>query len=207
MALVVGARPRWQWLAAGLGVVALLALVVLLSPLRDWFVFAGANSWQSVIGPRLGIWGQALDGIRDHPVWGMGLGTFGALARLVYPLVPPAEALPIEDAHNLYLQSALDFGVAGALLLVWLFGLAAGDALGLARARPARSLSRLWAAGLLGGCRCRCRVPVGTAVPCSCWWCSSCVCQGSWLIGSCRWGCPYVSRQAARGCGVGLGAR
>ena len=151
VALVVGARPRWQWLAAGLGVVALLALVVLLSPLRDWFVFAGANSWQSVIGPRLGIWGQALDGIRDHPVWGMGLGTFGALARLVYPLVPPAEALPIEDAHNLYLQSALDFGVAGALLLVWLFGLAAGDALGLARARPARSLSRLWAAGLLGG--------------------------------------------------------
>ncbi len=150
VALIVGARPRWQSLAAGLGVVVLLALVVLLSPLRDWFVFAGANSWQSVIGPRLGIWGQALDGIRDHPVWGMGLGAFGALARLVYPLAPPAEVLPIEDAHNLYLQSALDFGVAGALLLVYLLGLAADGALGLARARPARSLSRLWAAGLLG---------------------------------------------------------
>ena len=91
VALVVGARPRWQWLAAGLGAVVLLALVVLLSPLRDWFVFAGANSWQSVVGPRLGIWGQALDGIRDHPVWGMGLGAFGALARLVYPLSPPAQ--------------------------------------------------------------------------------------------------------------------
>ena len=150
VALVVGARPRWQWLAAGLGVVALLALLVVLSPLRDWFVFAGANSWQSVVGPRVGIWGQALDGIRDHPVWGMGLGAFGVLARLVYPLAPPAEALPIEDAHNLYLQTALDFGVAGALLLVYLLGLAAGGALGLARARPARSLSRLWAAGLLG---------------------------------------------------------
>ncbi len=151
VALIVGARPRWPWLAAGLGVVVLLALVVLLSPLRDWFVFAGANSWQSVIGPRLGIWGQAFDGIRDHPVWGMGLGAFGVLARLVYPLAPPAETLPIEDAHNLYLQSALDFGVAGALLLVYLLALAAGESLRLARARPARSLSRLWAAGLLGG--------------------------------------------------------
>lgn len=151
VALIVGARPRWQWLVAALGVVALLALVVVLSPLRDWFVFAGANSWQSVIGPRLGIWGQALDGIRDHPVWGMGLGAFGALARLVYPLVPPAEALPIEDAHNLYLQSALDFGVVGALLVIYLLAVAAGAALGLARARPTRSLSRLWAAGLLGG--------------------------------------------------------
>ena len=150
VALIVGARPRRQWLGVELGVVALLALLIVLSPLRDWFVFAGANSWQSVVGPRLGIWGQALDGIRDHPVWGMGLGAFGALARLVYPLSPPAQALPIEDAHNLYLQTALDFGVAGALLLVWLLALATGGALGLARARPARSLSRLWAAGLLG---------------------------------------------------------
>ena len=30
VALIVGARPRWQWLAAGLGAVVLLALIVLL---------------------------------------------------------------------------------------------------------------------------------------------------------------------------------
>ena len=150
LALIVGARPGWKWLGAGLLVAALILLAVGLSPLRDWFVFAGANSWQSVIGPRLGIWGQALDGIRDHPVWGMGLGAFGLLARLVYPLVPVAEAAPIEDAHNLYFQTALDFGLLGALLLVVLLVLATLTALRLARARPPRALSRLWAAGLLG---------------------------------------------------------
>jgi O-antigen ligase len=151
LALVVGARPSWRALGVGLAVMALLLLVVALSPLRDWFVFAGANSWQSVIGPRLGIWGQALDGIRDHPVWGMGLGAFGVLARLVYPLAPPAEAAVIEDAHNLYFQTALDFGLLGGLLLIVLLALGGLSALGLARARPPRALSRLWAAGLLGG--------------------------------------------------------
>ena len=151
LALVVGARPGWRALGVGLAVIVLVLLVVALSPLRDWFVFAGANSWQSVIGPRLGIWGQALDGIRDHPVWGMGLGTFGLLARLVYPLVPPVEAAVIEDAHNLYFQTALDFGLLGGVLLVVLLALAGLSALGLVRGRPPRTLSRLWAAGLLGG--------------------------------------------------------
>jgi O-antigen ligase/cytochrome c-type biogenesis protein CcmH/NrfG len=150
LALIAGARPGWRVLGVGLAVVALLLLVVVLSPLRDWFVFAGANSWQSVIGPRLGIWGQALDGIRDHPVWGMGLGAFGVLARWVYPLAPPAETAIIEDAHNLYFQTALDFGLLGGLLLIVLLALAGLSALGLVRARRPRSLSRLWAAGLLG---------------------------------------------------------
>lgn len=150
LALVLGARPGWKALAVGLAGIVVIALILALSPLRDWFVFAGANSWQSVIGPRVGIWGQALDGIRDHPLWGMGLGAFGLLARLVYPLVPLAQSAVIEDAHNLYLQTALDFGLLGALLLVLLLGVAAAAAWRLARGRPSRSLSRLWATGLLG---------------------------------------------------------
>ncbi len=150
LALALGARVSWKWLGVGFAVAALLLLVVALSPLRDWFVFAGANSWQSVIGPRLGIWSQAADAIRDHPVWGMGLGVFGSLTRFVFPLVPPDQASAIEDAHNLYLQTALDFGVVGALWLILLLVIAGSAALGLARVRPSRSLSRLWSAGLLG---------------------------------------------------------
>ena len=71
--------------------------------------------------------------------------------------------------------------------------------------RPHRSWCRWWASGScswvcsMGGCRCRCRVPVGTAVPCSCWWCSSCVCQGSWLIGSCRWGVSLCFSSSCEG--------
>lgn len=150
LALVVGARPSWKWLLVGLCGVALALVVVIVSPLRDWFIFAGANSWQSVIGPRLGIWGQALDGMRDHPIWGMGLGTFGVLARLLYPLVAPASSSVIEDAHNLYFQTALDLGALGALLLILMLLIAGGAALALAQTRPTRSLSRLWAAGLFG---------------------------------------------------------
>jgi len=150
LALVAGVRPSWRALGVGLAAAALVLLAIGLSPLRDWFVFAGANSWQSVVGPRLGIWSQALDGIRDHPVWGMGLGAFGLLARLVYPLVPPAESAVIEDAHNLYFQTTLDFGLLGGLLLIVLLALAGLTALEMVRARPPRSLSRLWAAGLLG---------------------------------------------------------
>lgn len=150
LALAVGARLSWKGALVGLAGGAVALLVIVLSPLRDWIVFAGANSWQSVVGPRLGIWGQALDGIRDHPVWGMGLGAFGQLARVVYPLVAPEQASAIEDAHNLYFQSALDLGLLGALLFVLLLGVAAAAAVALATTRPPRSLSRLWAAGLLG---------------------------------------------------------
>jgi len=150
LALLLGARPRRKTLLLGLGAAVLLLAVVILSPLREWFVFAGANSWQSVVGPRLGIWGQALDGVRDHPVWGMGLGTFGQLARLVYPLTPVAQSAVIEDAHNLYLQTALDFGILGGLLLLLVLVVAAWSGRDLARSRPPRALSRLWAAGLVG---------------------------------------------------------
>jgi hypothetical protein len=57
----------------------------------------------------------------------------------------------MEDAHNLYSQTALDFGLLGGVLLVVLLALAGLSALGLVRGRPPRTLSRLWAAGLLGG--------------------------------------------------------
>jgi O-antigen ligase len=143
-------RPRRRWIVLGASASLLAVLLVALSPLRDWFIFAGANSWQSVIGPRLAIWSQAAAGLRDHPVWGMGFGAFGALARLVYPLAPPAETTAIEDAHNLYLQTALDFGLVGGVLLIALLAIAFVAAARLVRARPARTLSRAWAAGLLG---------------------------------------------------------
>lgn len=150
LALILGVRPHWRWMLLGILAAALVLVALALSPLRDWFIFAGANSWQSVIGPRLGIWSQAADGIRDYPVWGMGFGVFGSLARLVYPLVPPDQASIIEDAHNLYLQTALDLGVVGSLLVILLLVLGAHTAYRLARTQPPASLSRLWAAGLLG---------------------------------------------------------
>lgn len=150
VALLAGRRVAMKWLAAGLIVLGAAVLLVSLTPLVDWFVFAGASSWDSVVGPRLGIWQQAVDAIGDHPLWGMGLGVFGPLARLVYPLVAPEAGPVLEDAHNLYLQTALDLGLAGAFVFLTAAVIVFVAAARLVRARPPRTLTRLWAAGLLG---------------------------------------------------------
>lgn len=146
----VSGLPSRRWVAAGLIAAGLAAVLIGLTPVADWFVFAGANSWDSVLGPRLGIWQQAADAIRDHPVWGMGLGVFGGLARFVYPLTAPENGPVLEDAHNLYLQTALDFGVAGLIVFLVLALIIFISAVRLVRDRPPRTLGRLWATGLLG---------------------------------------------------------
>lgn len=151
LALLAADRFNRKWLIVGAVVAVLAVALVSLTPVKDWFVYAGANSWNSVVGPRLGIWHQALDAIRDQPLWGMGLGVFGAVARDVYPLITPAAGPLLEDAHNLYLQTALDFGLAGALIFLVAAVLVVVSAVRLVRARPPQTLSRLWAAGLLGG--------------------------------------------------------
>lgn len=143
-------RISRKWLLVGLVVVGVGLALISFTPARDWFVFAGANSWNSVVGPRLGIWNQAIDATRDHPLWGMGLGVFGSLARYVYPLITPESGPILEDAHNLYLQTALDFGVAGLFIFLVVAALVVASAVRLTRARPPQTLARLWAAGLLG---------------------------------------------------------
>ena len=150
LALLVGRRMSLKWVSAGLIVLGAALLLASLTPLLDWSIFAGANSWDSVVRPRLDIWRQAVVAIGDHPLWGMGLGVFGPLARLVYPLVAP-EAVPVlEDAHNLYLQTAVDLGLAGAFVFLTAAGIVFVAAARLVRARPPYTLTRLWAAGLLG---------------------------------------------------------
>lgn len=150
LALLAADRINRKWVLVGLVLIGVGLALVSLTPVRDWFVFAGANSWNSVIGPRLGIWNQAVDAIRDHPIWGMGLGVFGPLARIMYPLTTPESGPVLEDAHNLYLQTALDFGLAGALVFLVIAALVIVSAVRLTRVRPAQTLSRLWAAGMVG---------------------------------------------------------
>lgn len=150
LALLAADRFNRKWLIVGVVVAALAVALVSLTPVGDWFVYAGANSWNSVIGPRWSIWNQALGAIRDHPLWGMGLGVFGSVARDIYPLITPAAGPLLEDAHNLYLQTALDFGLAGALIFFVAAVLVVVSAVRLVRVRPPQTLSRLWAAGLLG---------------------------------------------------------
>ena len=63
---------------------------------------------------RMEIWRAALWGIADFPFTGMGMGTFRVVARLLYPLnVSPT--YNISDAHNQFLQVALDLGLLGLI--------------------------------------------------------------------------------------------
>ena len=71
---------------------------------------------------RATIWGFAWQSIREHPVGGIGLGTF----RRVVANLDLAHVLPHEvpHAHNVFLQVALDLGLPGLLAYVMALALA-----------------------------------------------------------------------------------
>lgn len=64
----------------------------------------------------LEMWQRALHMIRDMPYAGIGLSTFPLIVNNFYPgfLIGPEP-----QAHNLYLQTALDLGLPGLLAFLW----------------------------------------------------------------------------------------
>jgi O-antigen ligase len=149
LALVLLLRPSWKWAVVALVSAGLLMIAAAQSGLLDRVIFAGANSWDSVIGPRLDVWGQAGFALRDFGLWGMGLGAFGPVVTRLYPLAPVAQAKVLEDAHNLYLQTMLDFGVIGGIIFAALLVYTVVVLVRQVRRRRARTMGRAWAVGLL----------------------------------------------------------
>ncbi len=90
--------------AAGTALVARRWLV-------DAFLLSGAAQGVTaavVLTGRPAIWDRALLALGDFPIMGVGPGAFGDVAAELYAL-----GGRVGDAHNLYLQVALDLGVAG----------------------------------------------------------------------------------------------
>ena len=114
-ALVTGFRGgRW-----------FLGLVVWWAGQQFWPTFSVMPP-QSAVGnlgtPWLsdGDMAAALWGVGDFPFTGMGMGTFREVARLLYPLnIDPS--FNISDAHNQFLQAALDLGLPGLIAFVALW--------------------------------------------------------------------------------------
>lgn len=146
--LLVGRPNRW-WLVAALALGGAAVLALYLTGLSDEFVYAGANSWSSVITPRLLVWQQGLYALRNFPIWGIGLGTFGLLAPRLYPQMPLEQAKILEDAHNLYLQNGLDFGLVGGLVVLAILLVTGWLLIKQVQARPRATLGRALSAGLL----------------------------------------------------------
>ncbi|NJN82765.1 MAG: hypothetical protein HC802_11140 [Caldilineaceae bacterium] len=75
-----------------------------------------ASGGGGTLGFRQEVWTQAVAAIHDFSFTGLGLGAFREIVRLLYPLgIPPT--YDIAHAHNFLLQSALDFGLPGAIAL------------------------------------------------------------------------------------------
>ena len=78
------------------------------------------TSTDSSEGLRVGIWVSTISMIADHPFVGIGWGAF----KFVYPqynyyLQDTTQI--IYHAHNLYLQTAAEVGIVGALAYFWYF--------------------------------------------------------------------------------------
>jgi len=98
---------------------------------------------------RMVIWERALHGIADHPLTGYGLGTFAEIAQHAYPL-PGFVPGELNHAHNLFLQTALDFGVPGLITFATIVVLAGLALVRGYRRAPRQSPQATWSLGLLG---------------------------------------------------------
>ena len=112
----------WRWILTGSLLVSSLASIGVVYYIRwddviDILGLAGQSGFSinSLTG-RLEIWSRALQGIRDFPFTGMGMGTFREIVRTVYPIFEvSAESDLVMQAHNEYLQVALDLGIPGLI--------------------------------------------------------------------------------------------
>ena len=117
MLLVNWRWGRWLLLVGTLAVVVGLAFVPLLSfssrveSIGDFQSVTGAVT----VAGRIEIWGRALTAIQDFSFSGMGLGTFSRIVPVLYPVSILTAGYDFGHAHNIFLQTALDFGIPGLI--------------------------------------------------------------------------------------------
>jgi len=109
-------RFRWGWT-----LIPLMSLGVLVA-IKIWGFGAAlevVSSGVSLAGlpGRVEIWSRALYLIQDFPFTGIGMGSFGDVVDILYPLFLSAPGI-VSHAHNLFFQVAVDLGIPG--LIAWL---------------------------------------------------------------------------------------
>jgi hypothetical protein len=103
----IGLRVRRPWLAAIIGIVALMLLTAWLYTLEGWR-FQGSTS------VRLDLWAKAIDLALQSFPWGIGLGQFGAWLSSIH--YQAGELEPIQFVHNQFLAFVTEAGAAGIVL-------------------------------------------------------------------------------------------
>ncbi len=128
-------QSRWLLLALlGLGLLAALLLLALIPQLteRIFALFSAADTEQS----RIELLRNSLILIQDYPFIGAGLGSY-MMVYATYALLTHVGF--IVNAHNLYLDVAVEQGLIGLAALVWMwliFGWLLWREMGRGRIRP-----------------------------------------------------------------------
>lgn len=115
IALAAAAFARWLVLLLVLFVFAGLAANYLLGgpSLVPYILGRVGTATSGTTIERIALWQQATDLIRAHPLTGIGIAAYPSVARYAPPhsILAPGPFEP--HAHNLFLQVALDTGLAG----------------------------------------------------------------------------------------------
>jgi putative inorganic carbon (hco3(-)) transporter len=103
---------RFKWLLLGLLVIIGLSVPFWLTTLQTGLdELLQADSFGGIAG-RLEIWTRAVYIIQDFPLTGIGVGNFEKMVNTFYPSFA-VSATGVPHSHNLYLQVAVDLGLAG----------------------------------------------------------------------------------------------
>src|SRR2546423_2644492 len=133
-------------MALGLGIILFVGAIAAGGPGVFGRLLGTVNAADPTTG-RSHFWNVTLDVIKNHPILGSGLGSFG----VIYTRYDSGNGLyRLEQAHNDYLQTLADGGIVGGLLglsfLIILFGR------GFARRATDDKFRSGVATGALAGC-------------------------------------------------------
>ena len=116
LGLLVLLRWRRGWIPIAFGLGLAIGLVLCIGPQKIWFSLGGETGGVTSLTGRADIWLRAKLILQDFPFTGIGMGTFGDVVDVYFPMAHQPVHIP--HAHNLYLQIAMDLGLPG--LLAWL---------------------------------------------------------------------------------------
>jgi O-antigen ligase len=145
--LFVGQRRRLAALAAGAGVLLGAALALIASARIDNLFSGGSGSL------RLDLWSSAIEMIRDHPIFGIGLDQFLYVYAPRYVKPQAWSERFTSHPHDIILDSWLSLGIMGLVLALAFVVLLVLATIRLARKRSVLGLAAAGAmfAGILHG--------------------------------------------------------
>jgi putative inorganic carbon (HCO3(-)) transporter len=143
---------RWKrgWWVLVCGVVLVCVVVITFGP-KPVLNEISTNTTLGGIDGRLEVWSRAVYMIQDFPFTGVGMGSYGRVADLLYPFFMYASG-SVQHAHNLFLQIAVDLGIPGliAWLSIWILIMSTAYQL----YRYGRAHQHSWVSGLGAGLLC-----------------------------------------------------